>query len=456
MTLQGDKSIPEIIAVKRDGGEFSERDIESFVSRLVSGDVSDSQLGAWLMATYLHGLSVQETAWLTQAMVQSGDSMEWPNQWRHLCVDKHSTGGVGDKVSLPLAPALAACGLKVPMISGRGLGITGGTLDKLESIPGYKVNLTLEEICSIVEDVGCCIAGQTQKLCPADKTMYAARDITNTVGCLGLIVSSIISKKAAEGINQLVLDVKWGEGCYQETKEQAEKLADVLVQTSENVGVRTTAVISHMESPLGKCVGNSLEVEESIQCLRGYGSRDLRQLVMLQGGLVLVSSGLVTSLEEGERRIRDVLDNGKALEKFRQMIVRQGVDKSLADKLCQEYGDNNNTVSGGERLTASSTSQTSLKTETGGIVTKIGAGAVARLAISLGAGRSHPGDNLDLTAGVELMVEPGDQVISGQVWAIVHHNKEIQQHLLAELEKSIKIDSDVNATVLPRITKVNL
>merc|ERR1711973_613733 len=161
---------------------------------------------------------------------------------------------------------------------------------------------------------------------------------------------------------------------------------------------------------------------------------------------VLVSSGLVTSLEEGERRIRDVLDNGKALEKFRQMIVRQGVDKSLADKLCQEYGDNNNTVSGGERLTASSTSQTSLKTE-------IGAGAVARLAISLGAGRSHPGDNLDLTAGVELMVEPGDQVISGQVWAIVHHNKEIQQHLLAELEKSIKIDSDVNATVLPRITK---
>merc|ERR1712038_248764 len=211
------KSIQEIIASKRDGGVLSEQDIATWVEELVAGGVAGEQLGAWLMAVYVRGLNLQETSCLTRAMVQSGITLSWPKAWTNSLVDKHSTGGVGDKVSLPLAPALAACGLKVPMISGRGLGITGGTLDKLESIPGYKVNLTLEETCSIVEDVGCCIAGQTKKLCPADKTMYAARDITNTVGCLGLIVSSIISKKAAEGINQLVLDVKWGEGCYQET-----------------------------------------------------------------------------------------------------------------------------------------------------------------------------------------------------------------------------------------------
>merc|ERR1719357_2105848 len=208
------------------------------------------------MAVYLHGLSADETSWLTRAMVNSGTTMSWPKEWKSLLVDKHSTGGIGDKVSLPLAPALAACGLKVPMISGRGLGITGGTLDKLESIPGYRVQLSLEEIREMMEEVGCCIVGQTGQICPADKMMYAARDITNTVGSLGLITSSIISKKVAEGISSLVLDIKWGAGSFNKTLAKAEELAASLKQTSASLGVATSAVISHMESPLGKAIGN--------------------------------------------------------------------------------------------------------------------------------------------------------------------------------------------------------
>jgi len=449
MTNQDEKSIPEIIGIKRDGSVFSEDDIRVFISKLVAGDVSDAQLGAWLMATCIHGLNVQETAWLTRAMVESGVSLEWPEEWRHLVLDKHSTGGVGDKVSLVLAPALAAAGLKVPMISGRGLGITGGTLDKLESIPGYRVNLSLEEIRSIVEDVGCCIAGQTKDLCPADKVMYAARDITGTVGCLGLIVSSIISKKVAEGINQLVMDVKWGEGCYQETFEEAEKLADVLVQTSEGVGVKTVAVISHMESPLGRCVGNSVEVEESLDCLRGVGARDLRDLVILQGAMLLTSAGKVENLDMGKEKIAAVLDNGVALEKFRQMVIRQGVDEEVAKQLCHPDKNNN-------RVTVTASNTTSVMASTSGRVTKIGAGAVARLAIALGAGRCHPSDVLDLGAGVELRVEPGDVVENGQEWAVIHHNRDIPKQLLSDLKRSIEINPNTTCSILPRVSKTFL
>merc|ERR1719300_2246173 len=203
------------------------------------------------MAVYLHGLSADETSWLTRAMVNSGTTMSWPKEWKSLLVDKHSTGGIGDKVSLPLAPALAACGLKVPMISGRGLGITGGTLDKLESIPGYRVQLSMEEIKDMMEDVGCCIVSQTGQICPADKLMYSARDVTSTVENLGLITSSIISKKVAEGISCLVLDVKWGKGSFNKTLDDAEAMANALLETSRALGVKTSAVISHMQSPLG-------------------------------------------------------------------------------------------------------------------------------------------------------------------------------------------------------------
>jgi len=439
------KTVPEIIGCKRDGLALSEGDIARWVRLLVEGEVDDTQLGAWLMAVYVHGLSLQETSWLTRAMVDSGMTLTWPKEWEGLLVDKHSTGGVGDKVSLPLAPALAACGLKVPMISGRGLGITGGTLDKLESIPGYRVQLSLEEIREMMEEVGCCIVGQTGQICPADKMMYAARDITNTVGSLGLITSSIISKKVAEGISSLVLDIKWGAGCYQETLEKAEEMAAALKQTSESLGVSTTAVISHMESPLGRAVGNSLEVAESLECLRGHGPRDLRELVVMEGAMVLVSANVVESLEMGKHKIEEVLDNGKAMEKFTQMLIKQGVEHKIAVELCT--ADNNNILPLAMRTT-------SLTTNMAGFVARVEPSAIARLAIGLGAGRSHPSDKLDLSAGVELQVEPGDHVDQGDVWAVVHHNKDIPPHLLQSCEAAITITQEHN--VLPRVTRILL
>merc|ERR1712168_1650012 len=439
------KSIQEIIASKRDGGVLSEQDIATWVEELVAGGVAGAQLGAWLMAVYVRGLSVQETAWLTQAMVQSGDSMEWPNQWRHLCVDKHSTGGVGDKVSLPLAPALAACGLKVPMISGRGLGITGGTLDKLESIPGYRVQLSLKEITRMMEEVGCCIAGQTGEICPADKIMYAARDISETVGCLGLITSSIISKKAAEGVRCLVLDIKWGSGCYQASLDDAEAMANALLETSRALGVKTSAVISHMQSPLGLTVGNSLEVEESLACLRGSGPPDLRELVATEGGMLLVSAGKVESLEEGKQKICDALDSGSALERFRKMLIGQGVQEDVARRLCGSEG------SGG--VLAKATSITPLRSEQDGWVRGADAKAVGLLSQGLGAGRSLPDDVLDLSAGVEMLVGPGDRVEKGQVWANVHHSRPIPDHLLQAAIKALAVAADKIESV-PRISAI--
>merc|ERR1719427_1270744 len=242
------------------------------------------------------------------------------------------------QVSLVLAPALAACGLRVPMISGRGLGITGGTLDKLESIPGYCVQLSLEEIRECVEKAGCCIAGQTAQICPADRLMYAARDVTSTVGCLGLITSSIISKKAAEGISSLVLDIKWGVGCYQASLAQAQEMAVALQQTSASLGLATTAVISHMQSPLGRAVGNSLEVGEALDCLHGRGARDLRELVCVEAGMVLVSAGRVDTLDRAKQTVEAVLDSGAALAKFETMLVCQGVEHGLAARLCHQGG----------------------------------------------------------------------------------------------------------------------
>jgi len=334
----------------------------------------------------------------------------------------------------------------VPMISGRGLGITGGTLDKLESIPGYRVQLSLEEIMEMMEEVGCCIVGQTGQICPADKLMYAARDITNTVGSLGLITSSIISKKVAEGISSLVLDIKWGKGCYQETLEKAEEMAAALKQTSESLGVSTTAVISHMESPLGRAVGNSLEVAESLDCLRGQGPRDLRELVVMEGAMVLVSAKVVESLEKGKQQIENVLDSGKAMEKFQQMLIKQGVKPSIAAELCT--ADNNNILPVASRTTQLVATQS-------GWVEKVEPSAVAKLAIALGAGRSHPSDKLDLSAGVELQVEPGDHVNQGDVWAVVHHNKDIPPHLLQSSEAALIISHD-NSNVLPRVTRIFL
>jgi len=439
-------SIQEIIEKKRDGETLNKEEIDTWVEKVVTKEVADVQLGAWLMAVYLKGLSPEETSHLTKAMVDHGETLTWPEHWpQNLIVDKHSTGGVGDKVSLPLAPALAACGLKVPMISGRGLGMTGGTLDKLESIPGFTVQMSKAEITDILDQVGCCIVGQTAKICPADKTMYKARDVTGTVGCQGLITSSIISKKVAEGISCLVLDVKWGLGSYNGSLQDAEVLAKSLSDVANSLGVKTKAVISHMNHPLGLAVGNSLEVIESIQCLQGGGSADLRELVCLEGGILLQEAQLVQTREEGQEMLALSLDNGTALRKFADMLKFQGVNKQTVEELLKLDCNNNTTVLPSAKFV------TDLVSEESGFVDYIDARAIARLACSLGAGRSNPEDKLDHSVGVLLTKNPGDAIKVGDVWAQVHHNGPYQPS--KQIMKSLSVVPS-KEIVKPRISKV--
>ncbi|XP_068796361.1 thymidine phosphorylase isoform X3 [Struthio camelus] len=327
-------SIPELIRKKRDGERLRDEEIERFVQGVADGSVQQGQIGAMLMAIRLRGMAAEETLALTRAMAASGRALAWPAGWRGRLVDKHSTGGVGDKVSLALAPALAACGCKVPMISGRGLGHTGGTLDKLESIPGFCAAQSPEQMRRILEQVGCCIVGQSEELAPADRVLYGLRDVTATVDSLPLITASILSKKAAEQVSALVLDVKFGSAALCPTLESARQLAHSLVSVGGRLGMRTAAVLSRMDGPLGRCVGNSLEVLEALQCLEGRGPADLRELVTTLGGLLLWQCGAAASAEQGTGRLARALDDGSALRTFEAMLGAQGVPPATARLLC--------------------------------------------------------------------------------------------------------------------------
>uniref|UniRef100_A0A8C7VTI3 Glycosyl transferase family 3 domain-containing protein n=1 Tax=Oncorhynchus mykiss TaxID=8022 RepID=A0A8C7VTI3_ONCMY len=296
-------------------------------------------IGAMLMAIWLKGMVAEETLALTKEMMMSGEVMSWPAEWEGLMVDKHSTGGVGDKISLVLAPALAACGCKVPMISGRGLAHTGGTLDKLESIPGFNVYQSVQQLHRILEEVGCCIVGQTDNLVPADKVMYALRDVTSTVDSLPLITGSIISKKGAESLSALVLDVKFGNAALYKDLGSAKSLAQSMVTVGNSLGIRTGAVLSRMNCPIGRCVGNTLEVMESLECLKGRGPDDILELVTSLGGLLLWMIGRAGSLDEGKKVISTTLQNGAALEKFQNMMIGQGVASQIAASLCSTNAD---------------------------------------------------------------------------------------------------------------------
>ena len=274
-------------------------------------------------------------------MRYSGRCLEWPEEWKHLVVDKHSTGGVGDKISIPLAPALVACGLKVPMISGRGLGHTGGTLDKLESLPGFNVQLSIEEILSQVSEIGISMVGQTDDLVPADRRMYAIRDVTGTVASIPLITSSIVSKKAAESLQALVLDVKFGKAAFMKNKDEAKELAKAMVDASSRCGVITSAVLTTMDHPIGCAIGNSLEILESIETMRGNGPWDLEELICSQGGELLHVTGIVENVEIGFVKIQDSLHDGSALKCFIEMATTQGVDPSIFNtehRLCLALG----------------------------------------------------------------------------------------------------------------------
>ncbi|XP_078091837.1 thymidine phosphorylase isoform X2 [Mustelus asterias] len=432
-TSQPHTNVPEMIRKKRDKEDLSAEEIRYFVQGVTKQTIQDSQIGAMLMAIRLQGMTKEETVNLTKEMKVSGVVLQWPKEWSGLVVDKHSTGGVGDKVSLILAPVLAACGCKVPMISGRGLGHTGGTLDKLESIPGFNIQKSPEEMKDILSKVGCCIVGQTADLVPADKKLYAIRDVTSTVDSLPLIAASIISKKGAESLNALILDVKFGEGALFKEMSGARELAQYLVDVGNHLGVRTAAVLSRMDSPIGRCVGNSLEVIESIDCLKGKGLKELETLVTCLGSHLLHMCGKAESLKAGEKAIQDVLKNGSALDKFQAMLVAQGVTTDLANDLCEGKG--------GLRRAEK---QEELKAQAGGIVQAIHSLPIAEVLHELGAGRSQPDQSINWTVGIELLKTVGDKINEGDPWIRVHfENPSLDEGQKSRLQKSLVIGEKV-------------
>ena len=408
--------------------------IRDLVQGVVDGSLSDDELTDWLRGVYDEGLAEPEIIALTEAMRDSGDVLEWGPDISELIVDKHSTGGVGDKVSLVLAPALAACGLRVPMISGRGLGHTGGTLDKLESIPGFRVEISIAELRGQVNRIGVAMVGQSDALVPADCRMYALRDVTGTVASIPLITSSIVSKKAAEGLSALVLDVKFGRAAFMVERERAEELARSMVDAANGMGIRTTAVLTSMEHPLGCAIGNSLEVLESVETLCGSGPEDLEELVCVQGGILLHATNLAEDAQTGAVMIHDSLQDGSAFERFRLMVEAQGGDASILDS--------DASLMRGLGLMDPNLNTTELSVGESGWVEGIDAMAIARVCLGLGAGRIRLGDSVDRAVGVILEAQVGDRLEEGEPWMVLYHRNEVDRSTLEGLLDSITLSNE--------------
>jgi pyrimidine-nucleoside phosphorylase len=387
--------VPSIIERKRDGGALTGEEMAGLVRGYVGGEVPDYQMAALAMAVFFRGMNDAETTALTMEMRDSGDVFAWP-VGTPAKVDKHSTGGVGDKVSLVLAPLLACEGVWVPMISGRGLGFTGGTLDKLESIPGFRVDLGWEGMLAQLEKVGCFIAGQTGNLCPADKKLYALRDVTGTVASLPLIVASIMSKKLAESLDRLVLDVKFGRGAFMQKREDAQKLADAMVAVGRGAGVETHALLNPMDEPLGRTAGNALEVAECVEVLRGGGPEDLIELTLE------LAAKLVPA---GKDALRARLADGTAWEKFVGMVEAQGGEASALEKMREVHR---------------APVVTDVVAPRYGTLTKLDALEIGRFCVELGAGRSKAGDAVDFAVGVECLRKQGERVGKGEPVVRVH------------------------------------
>jgi pyrimidine-nucleoside phosphorylase len=395
----------DIIMKKRDGGSLEHDEIVAFVNGVTSGAWPDYQASALLMAILIRGMQPQETAWLTDAMVRSGirvDLGDVPG----VKVDKHSTGGVGDKTSLILAPLAAACGVPVPMMSGRGLGHTGGTLDKLEAIPGFRVGLSLAEMRDVLARVGCAMIGQTAEIAPADKKLYALRDVTGTVESIPLISASIMSKKIAEGIDALVLDVKTGSGAFMKNEGDSRRLAESLVSIGRASGVQTEAVISSMEAPLGCAVGNALEVIECLEILKGRGPADLIDLSIELTVRMLILGRIASDREDAATRVRQALSSGAGLEKFRQIVEAQGGDARVVD-------DYRRLPSAPERQTVGAPRR--------GYLQRLDAELVGRASVVLGAGRDRVEDPVDAGVGIMVLAKPGDELEANQPVLELHY-----------------------------------
>lgn len=394
----------DIITKKRDGGELTPEEIRFFIDNYVKDCIPDYQASALLMAIYFRGLSRAETFALTEAMEFSGD-VEDLSDLPGVKVDKHSTGGVGDKTTLVVAPVAAAAGVTVAKMSGRGLGFTGGTADKLEAIPGFRTRLEPAEFHRQLEELGLAVITQTGSITPADKKIYALRDVTGTVESPGLIASSIMSKKLAAGSDGIVLDVKCGSGALLKDLSEAENLAELMIDIGRKAGRKMVAVISDMSQPLGRAVGNALEVEEAVQVLKGGGPEDLRQLCLELAGEMIWIGGRAESFEEGKETARQVLSDGRALEKFRQMVRCQGGD----DRIVEEP----------ERMGSSRYSRDVLAARTG-FIAEMAAQEIGRASQHLGAGRLRKEDEIDFTAGIRMHVRIGDSVQEGDVLATLY------------------------------------
>ena len=382
-----------LIARKRDGGELSPEEVEFMVQGFLRGQVPDYQMSAFLMAVYFRGLTPRETVALTRAYLESGERLDL-SSLPGVKVDKHSTGGVGDKTSLVLVPLLAAAGLKIAKLSGRGLGHTGGTIDKLESIPGVRTELSPQEIVSQVKEIGVCLAAPSPRICPADAATYALRDVTATVESLPLIAASIVSKKLAGGTDVFVFDVKYGSGAFMKSREEAEALGRSLVFLAGEFGKKAGFILSPMDQPLGFAVGNALEVEEAVEALRGRGPEDLRELCLELGSLALrLARG--EGREEARRRLASLLDRGEALERFRRMVECQGGDGRVVED---------------PSLLPRARFREAIPSPLTGVVERLDALAVGRAALLLGAGRRRKGERVDPAAGVRLTRKVGQEV----------------------------------------------
>lgn len=402
-----DINVVNLIRLKRDGGTLASRQIEEMIFAYTAGDVPDYQMSAWLMAAFKSGLNDAEAFALTSAMLHSGTVLDL-SDIAGIKVDKHSTGGVGDKISLILAPIVAACGVPVPMISGRGLGHTGGTLDKLEAIPGFRTDLSIDEYRKQLRDINVVMIGQTADIAPADKKLYALRDVTATVEFIPFIAASIMSKKLAEGIDALVLDVKCGSGAFMKDVEDATRLAETLCTIANRFGKDCTAWLTNMDTPLGAAVGTWPETNEAIRCLHGDDYPDVIQVVYALAADMLVHGKVASSLAEGAAMARSAIESGSALDKFVELVERQGgATQVIKDPEARE----------GFEVAAECHSPS------GGFVTAINCFELGMLAVDMGAGRLRKEDAVDPLAGITLLKKPGDAVQPGEVIARLHTRK---------------------------------
>ncbi|AYX84725.1 pyrimidine-nucleoside phosphorylase [Staphylococcus haemolyticus] len=422
----------DIIEKKRDGKSLSKEEIEFFIKGYTNGDIPDYQASSLAMAIFFQDMNDEERAALTMAMVNSGDVIDL-SKINGIKVDKHSTGGVGDTTTLVLAPLVAAVGVPVAKMSGRGLGHTGGTIDKLESVKGFHVEISEEDFIKLVNENQVAVIGQSGNLTPADKKLYALRDVTGTVNSIPLIASSIMSKKIAAGADAIVLDVKTGNGAFMKTLEDAEALAHAMVSIGNNVGRNTMAIISDMSQPLGRAIGNALELKEAIDTLNGKGPEDLTELVLTLGSQMVVLANRANTLEEARQLLNEAIENGSALEKFKTFLENQGGDASVVDA---------------PELLPTATYQIEYKAQSSGVVSELIANEIGVASMMLGAGRQTKEDEIDLSVGIVLNKKVGDVVKEGESLLTIHSNRENVDDVIKKLDESIEIQAQATTPTL--------